>query len=125
MECAGLAEAGGVKSVAYSVSSELALAGNDVTLFIPVYACSSFDCVSDLKDGVAETEIDLCGKKEKIKFSFGRFTDTPVKIIFIHHPSFAEKRAVYVYTEEEERENPENVRGRGHRDMLFFGRASF
>ena len=119
MECAGLAEAGGVKSVAYSVSSELALAGNDVTLFIPVYACSSFDCVSDLKDGIAETEIDLCGKKEKVVFSSGRFTDTPVKIIFIRHPSFAEKRAVYVYTEEEERENPENVRGRGHRDMLF------
>ena len=119
MECAGLAEAGGVKSVAYSIASELALAGNDVTLFIPVYACSSFDCVSDLIDGIAAAEIDLCGKKEKIEFSSGRFTNTPVKIIFIRHPSFAEKRAVYVYTEEEERENPENIRGRGHRDMLF------
>lgn len=119
MECAGLAEAGGVKSVAYSVSDEAARLGHEVTLFIPVYACSEFDCVTDMQDGVLSADIALCGKTERVNFSTGRFKDTPVKIVFIHHPSFAEKCAVYVYTEEEERRNPEHVRGTGHRDMLF------
>lgn len=119
MECAGLAEAGGVKSVAYSVSAEVARRGHDVTLFIPVYACSEFDSVADLTDGKANAQVDLCGKLERVDFSTGRFKDAPVKIVFIRHPSFAEKCAVYVYTEEEERKNPEHARGTGHRDTLF------
>ena len=119
MECAGLAEAGGVKSVAYSVSDEAARQGYDVTLFIPVYACSEFDCVTDVKDSVLSADIAVCNKKERVDFSTGRFKNTPVKIVFIRHPSFAEKCAVYVYTEEEERKNPEHVRGTGHHDTLF------
>ena len=35
MECAGIAEAGGVKNVTYSLCKEFSLLGHCVTLFIP------------------------------------------------------------------------------------------
>lgn len=119
MECAGLAEAGGVKNVTYSIAAKMAQLGNDVTLFIPVFGCSSFDAVTDLRDAPSPLSISLCGKNESVRYSFGRFKDKPVQIVFMRHPSFSEKQAVYVYTQTEQDANPSNVRGCGHRDMLF------
>ena len=37
MECANIAEAGGVKNVAFSLCKEFALLGHKVSLFIPVF----------------------------------------------------------------------------------------
>lgn len=119
MECAGLAEVGGVKNVTYAIAVEMARLGNDVTLFIPVFGCSSFDAVTDLRDAPEPLSVPLCGKNETVRYSLGKFKDNPVKIVFIRHPSFSEKQAVYVYTQKEQDANPANVRGSGHRDMLF------
>ncbi|MBQ5472002.1 MAG: glycogen/starch synthase [Treponema sp.] len=120
MECAGLAEAGGVKNVTYSLCKTLSYLGNEVTLFIPVYACSSFDEVEDYNTKNWTSADVLIGHNlERVVFTTGRLKGTKVKIVFVNHPSFSEKQAVYVYTQDEEIQNPDHKRGNGHVDMLF------
>ncbi len=46
-EYAGIAEAGGVKNVACSLSENLVRLGNSVTLFIPLYGCTEISNVKD------------------------------------------------------------------------------
>ena len=50
MECAGIAEAGGVKNVTFSLCKELSLTGHNVTLFMSVYKCTSYELIKNLKD---------------------------------------------------------------------------
>ena len=50
MECAGIAEAGGVKNVSFSLCKELALAGHSVTLFIPYFKCTSLELIKNQKN---------------------------------------------------------------------------
>ena len=120
MECAGIAEAGGVKDVSYSLATGFARAGNDVTLFIPVFGCTSFSAVEKLqKNAVQDVSIPIGEKDEKISYSTALLSGTAVRVVFVHHPSFQNKRAVYVYTEEDQKENPNHVRGTGHDDSLF------
>ena len=119
MECAGLAEAGGVKSVAYSVSDEAARQGYDVTLFIPVYACSEFDCVTDVKDDILSADIAVCNKKERVDFSTGRFKNTPVKIVFIR-----KMRRLRLHGRRRAEKSRTRARNGAPR-YAFFGRAPF
>ena len=49
MECAGIAEAGGVKDVSYSLAKGFDKAGSKVTLFIPVFGCTVFNNIEKLE----------------------------------------------------------------------------
>lgn len=120
MECAGIAEAGGVKDVAYALCKGFDRAGEKVTLFIPAYACTSYEKIDDYKLlADCYVDIDMCCKNERVTFASGKISETGVNVIFINHPSFAQKHGVYVYTEEEEENNPSLKKGTGHVDMLF------
>ena len=120
MECAGLAEAGGVKNVTHSLCNEFANKNNEVTLFTPIFGCTNFDSIENYQEeNIPLVKIDMCDKPEYISYSSGTLKDTKVKVVFIKHKSFSEKKAVYVYTEEEEKSNPENRKGTGHKDSLF------
>lgn len=120
MECAGLVEAGGVKNVTYSLCKALSQKGNSVTLFIPVFGCSTFENVFGYDDvNVERVFINIGNKQETVEFTTGRLKDTNVKIFFINHPSFAQKQGVYVYTMEEQKMDPQCVCGKGHIDTLF------
>ena len=120
MECAGLAEAGGVKNVTYSLCKEFSDIGNDVTLFTPAFGCTNFDTIENLHNqNFQPVEIKMCDKSEYITFSTGTLKGTNTKVVFINHKSFLEKNDVYVYTEEDEKLNPNNKKGIGHRDSLF------
>ena len=120
MECAGIAEAGGVKNVTFSLCKELSLLKHEVTLFIPVYKSTSYELITDLKDyGVGEALINHCGKQEKITYSTAICTQGNFNIVFINHPSFSEKEGVYTYTAAEQEKNPDFVKGFGHKDTLF------
>jgi len=118
-ECSGIAEAGGVKNVSFSLCKELYRAGNDVTLFIPVFRCTSFREVKGMQRNVVEAKVNVCGKAENVAYTFAFSKDCNFRIVFIEHPSFAEKEAVYTYTENEENRNSSHKRGCGHEDMLF------
>ncbi len=117
-EYAGIAEAGGVKNVACSLSESLAKLSHNVTLFIPLYGCtdlthiSSFSCCHH-----SPVVIDVCGKSIPVSFSSGVMNK--VNIVFIGNKAFSEKKAVYTYTKDEEKTNPAHKHGFGHEDVFF------
>ena len=116
-EYAGIAEAGGVKNVARSLSESLARKGHSVTLFIPLYACTDIDTVQHFECIWREPVFVNCaGKNVTVTFCHGSLNG--VSIVFVSQRQFAEKKAVYVYTQEEEKLNPQNRHGTGHRDAL-------
>ena len=116
-EYAGLAEAGGVKNVVCSLSEGLSRLGNNVTLFIPQYGCSDFSNVFDFeKIPNSSFDIEVNSKKYLVSFAKGKIND--VEIIFLVSDCFLEKKGVYTYTKEEEEENPDFIRGHGHKDSL-------
>ena len=120
MECAGIAEAGGVKNVTFSLCKEFSELGNEVTLFMPVYKCTSYELIKDFKKNVIKNVvINHCGKEEKVSYSTGKCIDGNFSIVFINHPSFSQKEDVYTYTQNEQKNNPENIKGTGHKDTLF------
>ena len=69
MECANIAEAGGVKNVTFSLCKEFALLGHKVSLFIPVFKCNSWDKLSDVQKDCIKTQIDICNKKESLSYT--------------------------------------------------------
>jgi starch synthase len=118
-ECAEIAEAGGVKNVTYSLCKEFSLLKHSVTLFIPLYKCTSFKYIQNFEENFFTTEIFLCNSNQKISFSKATFSDGNFNVIFVNHPSFAEKEGIYTYTINEQNQNPEHVKGQGHKDSLF------
>ena len=65
MECAGIAEAGGVKNVTFSLCKEFSELGNDVTLFMPVYKCTSYELIKDLKKNAIKNVLLITAEKKK------------------------------------------------------------
>jgi len=109
-EYAEIAEAGGVKNVACSLSEGLLQLGKSVTVFIPRYGC-----VSTPYSSLFSSSINVAGMNHTVDFSFCYFHG--VKIVFIDSSIFREKHAVYTYTEAEARVIPGIVRGKGHLDV--------
>jgi len=118
MECAGIAEAGGVKNVTFSLCKEFTELKHKVTLFIPVFKCSCLDNLFDFQKIENSVEVELCGKKEAVFYTFAK-NPAGFDVVLVNHPLFAEKEAVYTYTENEEAKNSENKKGTGHHDGLF------
>lgn len=120
MECAGIAEAGGVKNVSFSLCKELALAGHSVTLFIPYFKCTSLELIKNQKTTDAGTlNIPMCAKEESVVYKKAVCTQGDFDVVFVHHPCFEEKEAVYTYTAAEQEKNPDFVKGFGHKDTPF------
>lgn len=118
MECAGIAEAGGVKNVSFSLCKEFTDLNHNVTLFIPVFKCNTWDTIAELTD-IGDKTISICGKNEYVTYRKAVCTDGNFDVVFINHPSFAEKEAVYTYTEHEQLINFQHKKGEGHLDALF------
>lgn len=119
MEFAGIAEAGGVKNVSRSLCEELARSGNNVTLFIPQFGCTSFDETSDIQQNAyPPVSLHICSRDESMSFSTASLIHTNIRIVFVKNPHFLEKLSVYTYTEEEEQADPSHKRGSGHADSL-------
>lgn len=116
-EYAGIAEAGGVKNVARSLAEALVRRGHKVTLFIPLYACTDIDAVEQFECVWHEPVfVNRSGTSVPVSFCHGMLNG--VDIVFISHRQFAEKKAVYVYTQEDENVIPSHRHGTGHVDAL-------
>ena len=117
-EYAGISEAGGVKNVTCSLSENLVKQGHSVVLFIPFYGCTD---ISQIIGYSAEwhkpVSVLVQGVATEVCFSHG--IRNGVEIVFVRHKAFAEKKAVYTYTKEEELLNPAHKKGHGHEDVLF------
>ncbi len=115
-EYAGIAEAGGVKNVACSLSENLVQRGNKVVLFIPFYGCTDISQLESFhKSYFKSVEVTAQGRSYKVDYAYGRMNG--VDIVFVCNDIFREKRAVYVYTAEDERLNPLHRRAEGHEDF--------
>lgn len=121
MECAGIAEAGGVKNVTYSLCKEFAELGHEVTLFIPVYKCTAWGMLSDVQELDIEAKVFLCNQQESVFFTKARCKckKASFTVVLINHPSFSSKEGVYTYTEHEQSINPALKKGEGHSDLIF------
>lgn len=108
-EYAGIAEAGGVKNVACSLAEGLVRQGISVTVFIPRYGC-----VQQKGTPVFSISVNVMGTPHDVTFS--RFYLNGVEVILVQAGIFADKQAVYVYTDAESQTVPGAVRGKGHYD---------
>lgn len=118
MECAGIAEAGGVKNVTFSLCKEFSDLGHKVTLFIPVFKCNLWNTIENLEEAGTQ-DILICGKKTTVSYSKAICTEGRFNVVFINNKCFAEKEAVYCYTENEQKLNPENKKGEGYKDAIY------
>lgn len=117
-EFADIAEAGGVKNVAHSLSLQGSKKGFDVTLFIPQYGCTSLEKIKNYKKlSNYSTTISINHCQYEVEFAQGYFEQ--IRVIFIISPYFLSKLGVYTYTKEEEQINPNHRSGIGHEDALF------
>ena len=119
MECAGIAEAGGVKNVTFSLCKEFSLLGHDVTLFIPVFKCNNWDILRDIQKDFFQAQVNICKKTETVTYTMAVCKEGNFNVILINHEAFSQKEAVYTYTENEQKINPQHVKGHGHLDSHF------
>lgn len=120
-EFADIAEAGGVKNVACSLSMA-ASKYFEVTVFIPQYGCTKLNKIQGYKNLNCGTEISIGRTTYNVDFAVGYLDN--IRIIFIVSPYFLSKLGVYTYTKEEELLNPNHRSGIGHEesqmlDVLF------
>lgn len=118
-ECSGIAEAGGVKNVTFSLCKELQKKGHKTVLFIPFFGCINLSETRDFSKKIFETKISICGKEESVSYSRAFSREYGFEIIFVNHLCYSEKEAVYTYTQNEENQNPAHKKGSGHEDAKF------
>ncbi len=117
-EYAGIAEAGGVKNVACSLSENLVKLGHRVILFIPLYGCTDKSRISKFNCAWHKPVQFCVGEKlQTVTFSHGFLNG--VEVVFVCAKPFSEKLGVYTYTKAEELKNSEFKKGSGHKDSLF------
>lgn len=114
----GIAEAGGVKNVTTSLAENLSRTGSEVTVIMPLYKCTKLDSLRNYtEDAVAPVIIKIDGKEVPVRFNRGELNG--VKIVLVNTECFADKKGVYTYTWEDEKENYVHVKGTGHLDVLY------
>jgi len=120
MECAGIAEAGGVKDVTFALAKGFSRIGHKVTLFIPAFGCTSYARIKNLKkEAVSGVEIPVGNMTHFVSYTEGIFAGFGFKVVFVENPIFSNKSAVYVYTEKDQKIDPKHIKGKGHEDSLF------
>lgn len=113
-EYALIAEAGGVKNVVASLSTALVNEGMRVTVFLPLYGCTNLNGLNFTEHFETKTQIVCDAKSYDVTFCTG--CKDGVDFVFVKASIFSNKRDVYVYTEEDEKENPLHKKGTGHVD---------
>lgn len=113
-EYAGIAESGGVKNVARSLSESLVKLGHEVVCFIPFYGCAETECLSDFSRAAGAATVSCAGKKFRVDFSSG--TLCGVKIVLVGAECFSEKKNVYTYCAADSERFPEKKIGEGYVD---------
>lgn len=117
-EYAGIAEAGGVKNVVCSLSEELSKTGNEVTFFIPEYACTDFSNIKNYKQiENASVTIEVAETYNDVSFASGICNG--VNIVFVQCRIYKEKNNVYTYNKKDLEKNPDCIIGTGYKDWLF------
>lgn len=128
-EYEGLAGAGGVKDVCRQLAEALAAHGGiAVTVILPRYGFVdpeaagftplTLPCRGGREQAGLVVEMDYPDRERREEVAYWQGQERGVRLILVESPRFAEKLAVYTYTETEERQTPWKKRGQGHIDYF-------
>lgn len=119
-EYAGVAEAGGVKDAVRGLAEAQARAGMAVTVVLPRYGFARDRVAVDAEAVAVSTvrlpDLDTWSRLVDEPVSVRSTAIGPVRLLLVDSPRFADKRDVYTWTAEDERENPHKRKGTGHWD---------
>ncbi|MCX7030528.1 MAG: glycogen/starch synthase [Spirochaetes bacterium] len=136
-EYAGVAEAGGVKDMVRGLAEAQARSGMTVTAVVPLYGFARDRLVLEPAPLASFTvrlpDLETWSRMEdepvtirEARAEAGREARTgaergtraeAVRLLLLDSPRFANKRDVYTWTAEDERENPHRRKGSGHWDV--------
>ncbi len=115
-EYEGVAEAGGLKDVVRGLAEASLAHGITATVVLPYYGAVSLEA----RQAVARRfRVRVCDSRRAPAFHDVVFRETRlrgVRVLLADSPIFRAKRGIYVYTDEDERENAALKRGTGHAD---------
>ena len=116
-EYEGIAGAGGVKDMVRQAAEACARAGCRTTVVLPAYGFVDTSSFTPLERSF-HIDMSYVGEERREKVEILVRRHRRVRIFLLVSPRFTEKRAVYTYTAEDERENPFQRRGTGHYDYF-------
>ncbi len=113
----GLAGAGGVKDMVRQAAEACARAGCRTTVVLPAYGFVDL-AGFEKTDYTFHVDMAYVGRERRETVEVFVRRQRRVRIFLLASQRFAEKRAVYTYTAEDEKENPFRRRGTGHYDYF-------
>jgi len=118
-EYAGIAGAGGVKDVVRGLSRALSNLGIETAVVLPRYGFIDPESLGFERIGVSfKVDMDYASQERTEEVSFWKKEKEGVVCFLVEADRFSEKRGIYTYTEEDEREDPSRKRGEGHFDYF-------
>ncbi len=118
-EYEGLAGAGGVKDVSRQLAEALARTGREITVVLPLYGfMNPTDKGFKLTRLVFQVDMPYVGVERRETVTIWTKKEQGVSLYLVDADRYREKRNVYLYTAEEEAENPYHRKGDGHFDYF-------
>ncbi len=113
-----LAGSGGLKDVCRQLAAALAVKYK-VTVCLPAYGFLDPSALGFQEEETFQVDMNYAHEERREAVQvWSRTTEEHVRIFLFEAARFQEKRGIYTYTDEDEAENPGNVRGRGHFDYF-------
>jgi len=112
----GVAEAGGLKDAVRGLAEAALAHGISSTVVLPYYGGVSLEAPTAEMRRFRVRVCDPNGRPVAHDVVFREARLRGVRVLLLDAPIFRSKRSVYVYTEEDERENANLKRGTGHAD---------
>ncbi len=118
-EYRGIAGAGGVQDVARDLSEALVRSGSRVRVILPRYGFINAEELGFRKLDIRfDVAMDYATEERREDVTFWQGRINGVEVLLAEAWRFAEKKAIYTYTAEDESINPDNRRGTGHYDYF-------
>lgn len=119
-ECDGIAEAGGLKDVVAGLSEAMAKEGVPTAVVLPRYGFIDLQRLDAKSTGV-HIDLQLPSGSTALPLSTERVEvfrcrHRGAAVYLLDSPRTRSKRAIYTYTGEEEKEDPQKIKGSGHWD---------
>jgi len=120
-EYQGVAEAGGIKDMVRGLAEAQARAGMDVTVVVPMYGFARERLLRDSRPFASCTvrlpDLDTWSRMESEPLDIREGRAGAVRLLLVDSPRFANKRDVYTWTADDEREDHHKRKGHGHWDV--------
>ncbi len=114
-----IAGAGGVKDISRELAEALAQVGIDVTVFLPCYGFINPETMGFSPLDISfYVDMDYAHEERRERVWFFKTQMDKVNIILVGADRFSEKTDVYTYTEEDEKRDPNCIKGQGHFDYF-------